>query len=105
MLGEQTYTSLGLPNTGSQSLEWPGLQLDADPSFADVLSVRRQRLAQFDDFVRHLDFAELPATVEIDENGSVPTVMCFHVVLEEEFEHLRYALRDLDLIDAVTDAG
>jgi hypothetical protein len=26
--------------------------------------------------------------------------MCFHVVLEEEFEHLRYASRDLDIIEA-----
>ena len=37
----------------------------------------------------------MPETVEVLENGTVPTVMCFHVVLEEEFEHLRYALRDL----------
>jgi hypothetical protein len=26
----------------------------------------------------------------------MPTVMCFHAVLEEEFEHLRYVLRDLE---------
>jgi len=32
------------------------------------------------------------------ENGTAPALMCFHVVLEEEFEHLRYALRDLDLL-------
>jgi hypothetical protein len=25
----------------------------------------------------------------------VPGIMCYHVVFEEEFEHLRYALRDL----------
>ena len=40
--------------------------------------------------------------MEVPENGAVPAVMCFHVVLEEEFEHLRYALRDLDLMAAST---
>jgi hypothetical protein len=38
---------------------------------------------------------ELPETVAIEKNGNVPALMCLHVVLEEEFEHLRYMIRDL----------
>ena len=29
------------------------------------------------------------------------TLSCLHVILEEEWEHHRYAVRDLDAIDAV----
>ena len=96
--GEQTFTSIGLPNTESQHLDWPGLDNHADPSFAEVLRVRSERYELFTRFITTLDFDDLPETVTVGENGLVPSVMCFHVVLEEEFEHLRYALRDLDLI-------
>jgi hypothetical protein len=30
---------------------------------------------------------------------------CLHVILEEEWEHLRFALRDLDVLDAREDAA
>ena len=34
------------------------------------------------------------------------TLSCLHVILEEEWEHLRYALRDLDAIaNATNDEG
>lgn len=29
------------------------------------------------------------------------TLSCLHVILREEWEHLRYAVRDLDTIEAV----
>ena len=103
VLGALAYTSIGLPNTGSQGLAWPGLDPAADPRFDDVLATRRQQQDRFDRFIAELDFADLPDTVEISENGSVPAVMCFHVVLEEEFEHLRYALRDLDTLATARD--
>ena len=32
------------------------------------------------------------------------TLSCLHVVLEEEWEHHRYAVRDLDAIEAESDA-
>ena len=31
------------------------------------------------------------------------TLSCLHTILEEEWEHLRFAVRDLDAIDAATD--
>ncbi|MEY4174599.1 MAG: hypothetical protein RI900_1764 [Actinomycetota bacterium] len=100
VLGAREFTSFGLPNTGSQGGDWPGLEPAADPSFDEVLAARAEHAARFGAFIGSLDFAGLPETVEVLENGTVPAVMCFHVVLEEEFEHLRYALRDLDIIEA-----
>jgi hypothetical protein len=32
------------------------------------------------------------------------TLSCLHVILEEEWEHHRYAVRDLDAIEAKSDA-
>jgi hypothetical protein len=34
-------------------------------------------------------------STNVPENGEAPTMMCVHAVLEEEFEHLRYMVRDL----------
>lgn len=95
VLGDTQFSPLGLPNTGSQGLEWPGLDRSADPSFGEVLRARAAQHARFETFIADLGFGDLPETVEVMENGTVPGFMCFHVVLEEEFEHLRYATRDL----------
>mgnify|MGYP003351705591 CR=1 FL=1 len=49
-------------------------------------------------FCAGLDLAALPTESEVLETGTEPTLMCFHVVLEETFEHLRYAMRDLEVL-------
>lgn len=95
VMGESSFTECALPNTGSQGREWPGLELSAAPSFDQVLALRTEHSNRFAQHIRNLDIAGLPETVEVPENGTVPTLMCFHVVLEEEFEHLRYMIRDL----------
>ena len=95
LLGIEMFTPCGLPNTGSQWRAWPGLDPKADPSFEDVLGLCATQSDRFVGFVESTDFSTLPETVEVLENGSVPTLMCFHAVLEEEFEHLRYMIRDL----------
>lgn len=95
VLGMDTFTPCGLPNTGSQGLDWPGLDSVADPSFDELLGLCSARSEQFVRYLESTDFSTLPESVEVLENGSVPTLMCFHAVLEEEFEHLRYMIRDL----------
>ena len=95
VLGLDAFTPCGLPNTGSQGREWPGLDPSADPSFDEVLGLCAAQSERFVDYLDSADFVVLPESVEVLENGSVPTLMCFHAVLEEEFEHLRYMLRDL----------
>jgi|SRR5699024_7311274 len=103
-------TDKWLPGGALQSGEHPhplGLNHAAvderpPPSFAEVLSVRADRQAQ----VRAL---LATATLQLlDEERASPndpsqaqTVRrCVQVILEEEWEHLRFATRDLDALDS-----
>ena len=95
VLGATSFTSCALPNKGSQGLEWPGLNLADAPAFEQAREAWAHTADQFGAYVAALDLAALPDTVEVMENGTVPSLVCFHVVLEESFEHLRYARRDL----------
>ncbi len=72
------------------------------PSYDEVLEVRAGRVAMVRDFLATVTSAEL---AEARKNPHDPehqeTVLsCLHVILEEEWEHLRYAVRDLDAINA-----
>lgn len=86
----------GLPNTGSADFGWPGLDPTASPSLDEVLAVRAGRAAAFRRHVDALTPDELTRQVEVLENGPHPVLECLYTVLEEEFEHHRYAVRDLD---------
>jgi len=100
LLGERSFCVLGLPNTGSQGGDWPGLEPAADPTWDETMAAIGERVGRVTSFVDALDIEALPDTVEVKENGEVTALMCLHVVLEESFEHLRYALRDLAVIAA-----
>jgi len=39
-----------------------------------------------------------------DPDGQETTLSCLHVILEEEWEHHRYAVRDLDAIETKFEA-
>jgi hypothetical protein len=76
------------------------------PSFAEVLEVRAGRVAMVRDFLATVTSEVLAAP---RKNPHAPehqeTVLaCLHVILEEEWEHHRYAVRDLDAIEAQSDA-
>ena len=94
------FSPIGLPNTGSLEFPWPGLQADADPSFADVLAARRERETKFSHYLDGLDPAVLTESRTVLENGNAPVLACLQVVLEEEVAHLGYATRDLDILTA-----
>lgn len=95
ILGEKHFNPIGLPNTESQDRQWPGLDTGADIDFAAALKERESQQHRFSSFISSMRMDDLPELVDIEENGPVPAFMCFHVVLEEEFEHLRYMIRDL----------
>jgi hypothetical protein len=99
LLGATTFEPIGLPNTGSLAYPWPGLDLTATPSTTEVLAARAAQSAQVRAHLETLDMAALPAEVEVLENGNVPATECVYVILEEAFEHLRYARRDLALLE------
>jgi DinB superfamily/Pentapeptide repeats (8 copies) len=98
ILGDE-FDPIGLPNTGSLDFPFPGIDLDADPSFADALAVRRDRGARLAKYLVDLEPAELGETKTVFENGAAPLQGCLHVVFEEEIAHLGYATRDLDALE------
>lgn len=74
----------------------------AGPSYDEVLEVRAGRVDQVRDFLAAVTPEELAVTRKNPHNPEHPetTLSCLHVVLEESWEHLRFAVRDLDAIEA-----
>ncbi|MGL5857037.1 MAG: DinB family protein [Angustibacter sp.] len=92
----------GMPADGSAQL---GLDLEVAPTFTDVLALRLLRMATVRRFVAGLTEAELdracgrkPAQPYPDREYVVRR--CLAVVLKEEAEHHRYAVRDLAVLEA-----
>ncbi len=100
---DDPYHPIGQPNVEyAADGHDPAVFAPGTPAYADVLAARadRQRLVR-----EHL------ATVTADDLTGVrrnpwaadqpETVLaCLHTILEEEWEHLRYALRDLHVLEA-----
>ena len=101
---EQPFHPLGLMDAGSageDGIDMSVFRTDTPP-YDEVLEVRAGRVAMVRDF---LATATPERLAEQRKNPHAPeypeTVLsCLHVVLEEEWEHYRYAVRDLDLIEA-----
>jgi hypothetical protein len=76
------------------------------PSYAEVLEVRAGRVAMVRDFLATVSPDMLAAPRQNPHNPEYQetTLSCLHVILEEEWEHHRYAVRDLDAIEAESDA-
>ena len=72
------------------------------PAYTDVLEVRAERLTMVREFIAGLTPEELATTRQNPHEPEYPetTLSCLHVILEEEWEHHRYAVRDLDSIAA-----
>jgi uncharacterized protein YjbI with pentapeptide repeats len=100
---EQPFHPLGLANTDAEE---DGLDMSVfttvEPSYADVLEVRADRVAMVRDFLAGVTSDELavPRRNPWDARHPETTLSCLHVILEEEWEHHRYAVRDLDAIEA-----
>jgi DinB superfamily/Pentapeptide repeats (8 copies) len=81
-----------------------GIDLDARPSFAEVMRVRADRMAMVGGIIDGLTDTELericsrtPAPGYPEEPRSVGR--CLSVVMNEECEHHRYAVRDLTVLE------
>jgi hypothetical protein len=72
------------------------------PTYAEVLGVRAGRVAMVRDFLATVTSDELAAPRQNPwAAGNRETIRsCLHVILEEEWEHHRYAVRDLAAIAA-----
>lgn len=99
----QPFHPLGQP--GPQA-EDDGLDLSlfttTTPTYDEVLAARADRVALVRDFLAAVTTDDLatqhphPWAPEYPET----TLSCLHVILEEEWEHHRFAVRDLDAIAA-----
>jgi hypothetical protein len=106
------YHPLGLPQPGFPPAEAAalGLDLDACPSLAEAMEARGDRLALVRRIIDGLTDASLericprpPAPNYQEETPSVGR--CLRVIMNEECEHRRYAVRDLAVLEAGPDGG
>jgi hypothetical protein len=105
------YHRLGVTHTSypPQDAAALGIDLEARPSFAEVLEARADRLELVRRLVAALTDTELerlcpraPAPGYPEEQRSVGR--CLRVVMKEECEHHRYAVRDLVVLEAALEA-
>ena len=92
-----------LPEFIDRSAADIGIDMDATPSYAEVLDLRADRVAKVRTFLDEVSPDRLAEEVEgpLWEGGERFSVLrCLWVILNEECEHLRFARRDLDLIEA-----
>jgi hypothetical protein len=104
---EQPFHPVGLTDTGTEDDGFDTSVLTSTaPTYAEVLEARDSRVTMVRDFLAQVTPDELAAARRNphDPDHEETTLSCLHVVLEEEWEHLRYALRDLDAVDAGPDA-
>lgn len=85
---------------------WDGIPWDreVEPSLDEVLAVRRERRAAVAAVMRDLTDDRLAETVTRDAPGwpqlvDFPVSEALHIVLNEEWEHRRYAERDLTVLE------
>jgi DinB superfamily/Pentapeptide repeats (8 copies) len=103
---EQPFHPLGQAGPGAED---DGLDMSifttVTPSYAEVLEVRAEHVAMVRDFLATVTSDELATTRKNPWASEYPetTRSCLHVILEEEWEHHRYAVRDLDAIEAKSD--
>jgi DinB family protein/pentapeptide repeat protein len=100
------YHPLGYPHSSYPRADAAalGVDLDARPSFDEVLAARADRMAVVRRIVEGLTDGELdrecarsPAPGYPDESRTVGR--CLRVIMTEECEHRRYAVRDLAVLE------
>jgi hypothetical protein len=102
---DQPFHPLGVVDSGTEDDGFDTSVLaTAAPSYAEVLEARADRVAMVREFLAGVTADELAAIRKNPHDpGYEETVLsCLHVILEEEWEHLRYAVRDLDSIEATS---
>ncbi|HEY3530814.1 MAG TPA: DinB family protein [Nocardioides sp.] len=100
---EHPFHPLGLADASLEEEDFDMTVLSHQtPSYAEVLEARTDRVAMVRNFLGTATPEQLAVTCR---NPHAPdhqetTLSCLHVILEEEWEHYRYAVRDLDAIAA-----
>lgn len=103
---ERPYHPIGQPHA---EYETDGYDMSAfttdTPSYDEVLEVRAGRVAMVRDYLTKVTpgmLAQERASPWSPEHRKT-VLSCLHTILNEEWEHHRYAVRDLDAIEATAD--
>jgi hypothetical protein len=100
---KQPFHPIGLlcASTGEAGMDM-SVFTTVTPPYAEVLEVRAGRIAMVRDFLATItpEVLAAPRKNPHDPERQETTRSCLHVILNEEWEHLRYAVRDLDAIEA-----
>ena len=97
----EPFHPLGMPHVEYETAGYDMSVFTMDtPAFDDVLAARRDRVEMVRDFIAEATAEDLavPRSNPWDPSHPETTLSCVQVILEEEWEHLRFALRDLDAI-------
>lgn len=99
---EQPYHPLGLRDVATESDGTETPLAAATPSYGEVLEARADRVGMVRDFMATVTPGQLADERRNPHDPDEPqsVLSCLHVILEEEWEHHRYAVRDLDAIEA-----
>jgi uncharacterized damage-inducible protein DinB len=100
---EQPFHPLGLLDDATEGDGTESFSPAATaPSYDAVLDARADRVAMVRDFLATVTPEELATERRNPHSPDDPetTLSCLHVILEEEWEHHRYAVRDLGAIEA-----
>lgn len=87
----------------SDPASW-GLEVCANPTLEDVLAARRGRMDEVAHVIANLtpealDRVWTPPNASGHPEGEHTVLECLHVIFNEEWEHHRYATRDLEVLE------
>ena len=102
---EQPFHPLGQPNASTRSDGYDtSIFASTAPSYDEVLAVRAAGMGMVRDFIAGVSTDDLAGGQANPWAPQHPetTLSCLHVILGEEWEHHRYAVRDLRTIEQGT---
>ncbi|MGH8977156.1 MAG: DinB family protein [Acidimicrobiia bacterium] len=92
------FHPLGLPNPPLDEVPPGVFDLDANPTFEEVLEVRRDRMDRVAELVKGINTDDLNQQVPSPNGGMTSVMSCLHIVFREEWAHDQYANRDLAIL-------
>ena len=100
------YHSWGLAGSWLTNPRHWGIDPEADPTLDQVLDLRRERMGEVAGAIASARRSRagaylptLPPPLATDKDHTV--LQCLHVVLKEEWQHHRYAVRDLAVLETL----
>jgi hypothetical protein len=102
---DRPYHPWGLAGSWLNDPSSWGIDPAANPSLDEVLEVRRERMHEVKQTIAAVTPEELervcvPPATPGHPNDPHSVLGCLHVILNEEWEHNQYAVRDLESLEA-----